>query len=222
MIKAVIFDMDGVIIDSEPLQYQAFLHCTGKVLGIHIGAEEFAEFIGTSNIHIYSTLKEKHNLQLSVQEMCHIHENQYINLLRQEKTIRPIDGADKLIQSLYQNGIKLAVASSSPMQHIGIVLDLFTLAACFAAKASGQECEHGKPAPDVFLRAAELLGVSPEDCLVIEDSRNGVAAAKAARMQCIAFYNPNSGNQDLSKADQIIKHFSEFDIQRVLQSKGGV
>ena len=81
----------------------------------------------------------------------------------------------------------------------------------FDVKVSGEEVENSKPAPDIFLRAAQLLNIRPEECLVFEDSRNGVVAAKAAGMQCIAFYNPNSGQQDLSRADKIIESFTEVD-----------
>ncbi|AIF53901.1 HAD family phosphatase [Pelosinus sp. UFO1] len=209
MIKAVIFDMDGVIIDSEPLHYKIFMNYTKTKFGFTISDEEYDTFIGTTNLHMFSKLKEKYKIEGDINTLLQEYEDKCVEFLLSEKDEKPISGVDILVKKLYEENIKLALASSSPKKQIHIVLDMFSLSDCFAEKVSGQEVEKGKPAPDIFLRAAELLGVLPEECLVFEDSRNGVLAAKTAGMKCIAFYNPNSGKQDLSYADKIIKSFDE-------------
>ncbi len=211
VIKAVIFDMDGVIVDSEPAHYKVFMEHTKSKWGLTISDEEYNTFIGTTNHYIYSTLQEKYGIKGDLTALIEEYEKKCLDFLLSSKNERPIQGVDILVKNLHKNKIKLALASSSPKKSINAILALFELGQFFDAKVSGQEVKHSKPAPDIFLRAAELLHVSPQECLVFEDSRNGVVAAKAAGMQCIAYYNPNSGNQDLSRADRIIESFAEVD-----------
>jgi len=211
VIKAVIFDMDGVIIDSEPLHYKVFMDYTRSKFGLTLSDEEYSRFIGTTNHHIFATLREKYNIEGDLTTIIGEYEDKCLNYLLSSTTERPIHGVDVLVKNLHHNNIKLALASSSPKKMINIVLDMFDLNKFFDVKVSGQEVANSKPAPDIFLRAAELLNICPGECLVFEDSHNGVVAAKAAGMQCIAFYNPSSGQQDLSRADNIIESFTEVD-----------
>jgi HAD superfamily hydrolase (TIGR01509 family) len=125
-----------------------------------------------------------------------------------EEGMKPIPGVLDLIRHLHASGIRLAVASSSPMTDILHTVSSFQVKDCFATFASGGECQNGKPFPDVFLLAAERLGVEPSTCLVIEDSRNGLLAAKAAGMTCIAFANPDYVAQDLKEADRVVTGFA--------------
>ena len=116
-------------------------------------------------------------------------------------------------KDLYQRGIKMALASSSPRSHIDAVLKMFNLTDYFHAIVCGEDTKEGKPSPDIFLNAAKIINTLPEDCIVIEDSYNGVLAAKAANMKCIGFKNPNSGNQDLSNADKIVTSLEDINIE---------
>lgn len=216
MIKAVIFDMDGVIVDSEPLHYKVFMEYTKSNFGLSISDEEYNTFIGTTNLHIYSTLQQKYGIEGDLESLIEDYEEKCLDFLLSSKSEKPIQGVDVLVKNLHKNKIKLALASSSPKKSINAILGLFDLDQFFDVKVSGQEVEHSKPAPDIFLRAAELLRVSPQECLVFEDSRNGVMAAKTAGMQCIAYHNPNSGNQDLSQADRIIENFAQIDLNILL------
>ncbi len=211
MIKAVIFDMDGVIIDSEPLHYKVFKEYLHSKWGMSITDEEYSAFIGATNYHMYAVLKEKYQLAEEVTALVEEYEEKCSAYLMESKTEKPILGVDVLVKNLYQNNIRLALASSSPKKNIKLVLEMFGLAPYFEVVVSGQEVVNSKPSPDIFLRAAKLLNLLPEECLVFEDSKNGVAAAKEAGMKCIAFYNPNSGKQDLSRADHIIESFAEVD-----------
>ena len=115
-----------------------------------------------------------------------------------------IDGIKDLISDLINNNIAIALASSSPMKFIQLAIEKVGISEYFDIIVSGEHVDKSKPEPDIFLRAASLLKVKPSDCLVLEDSVNGVIAAKKAGMKCIAFLNPNSGNQDLSKADKVV------------------
>ena len=101
--------------------------------------------------------------------------------------------------------MKMAVASSSMYERIERTAKSLGVDDCFDVYVSGEQLKRPKPAPDIFIKAAELLGVSPSECIVIEDSGNGVNAAKAAGMACVGYINPGSGDQDLSAADYLVE-----------------
>jgi len=201
-LEAVIFDMDGVIIDSEPLHFQVDLDVLHG-LNVKLVQHDLEPYVGMTNPEMWKLLKERHGLAESIEELIEIQLGQKLATLK-TSDYEPIDGIPELLAALGEAEIKLALASSSPVRFIDAVLDKFGIAPRFMHRISGEEMEHGKPAPDIFLKAAELLNVSPAGCVVIEDSRNGVAAAKAAGMSCIGYRNVNSGEQDLSKADIVV------------------
>jgi HAD superfamily hydrolase (TIGR01509 family) len=120
-----------------------------------------------------------------------------------------VSGTIELIQYLYDNGLKLGLASSSPRYFIEMVLNNFDLLKYFTIIVSGEELERSKPHPDIYLKAAEQIGISPIDCVAIEDANAGVRSAKAAGMYTIGYQNPNSGAQDLSAADVVIQDMKE-------------
>ena len=206
MLEAVIFDMDGVIIDSEA----SFLRSKQQLLrelGVEVDVSYHYAFFGTTSVYTWTTLKETFGLVQPVEELI-----ERANALREavlrEEGMKPIPGVLDLIRHLHDSGIRLAVASSSPMADILHTVSRFQIQDCFSSFASGGECQNGKPFPDVFLLAAERLSVAPSVCLVIEDSRNGRLAAKAAGMACIAFANPDYARQDLKEADLIVTGFA--------------
>lgn len=158
-------------------------------------------------------------------ELTRMTEARYIDYIKAQKGMKPIDGLESLLRYLKGNGIKLAVASSSPPSIIEIVLSgMFGIKGLFDAVVSGDGLENSKPAPDIFLNTAGLLGVHTGNCVVIEDSANGIRAAKAAGMTCIAYDNPSADNrQDLSEADFVVGHFDEIRNRGILRfSKGKI
>ncbi|KHD37606.1 phosphatase [Clostridium acetobutylicum] len=212
MIKAVIFDMDGVLIDSEPLHLD-YAFKLFKELNITMTPNEYSKFIGTTSLYMWSNIKDKYNLENTVESLINKERNGFFEFLSSPNTnIKPIDYIPELLGSLKENNFKTAVASSSPMRVIKYIINNFELEKQFNELVTGDYVERSKPNPDIFLYAAKKLEVLPEQCVVIEDSHNGVLAAKNAGMKCIGFKNPNSGNQDLSKADTIIHSFNEIDI----------
>jgi len=108
-----------------------------------------------------------------------------------------------------QRGYTIAIASSGLKKNIDLILQKLNIVEYFDLIVSGEQVIKGKPEPDIFLTISEHYHINPNDCIVIEDSKNGVLAAKAAGMYCVGYYNPGSGKQDLSKADLIINHFND-------------
>jgi HAD superfamily hydrolase (TIGR01509 family) len=181
-----------------------------KDYGLDLSDEYCYQFIGRTDRYMVEVLVEKYNLTDSVETVLQ-HKKDTLVTLEQDVGYPPVPYVKELIQNLYQNNIKLAIASSSPMSAIRNTAITQGLTEYFDEYVSGTELKNSKPAPDIFLKASNMLGVDPSECLVIEDSEHGVAAAKAANMTCVGFYNPNSGNQNLSKADIIVEGFEEID-----------
>ncbi|MFB9277119.1 HAD family hydrolase [Cohnella cellulosilytica] len=208
MIQAFIFDMDGVLIDSEPLHFAGDID-TMKHLGEEITQEELERFVGTTNPEMWAIIRAERGLSQTVEEIIAYQLAGKIKAL-EESAYEPIDGIPELLEELKRRGIPVGLASSSAREFILAVLAKFGIASYFSCVVSGEEVARGKPAPDVYLEAARQLGADPRGCVVLEDSRNGILAAKAAGMTCIGYVNENSGNQDLSAADRVVRSIREI------------
>jgi HAD superfamily hydrolase (TIGR01509 family) len=214
MIQTVIFDLDGVIIDSEPIHFRLEEELF-KELGISVSFEEHNSYVGTSSINMWQAIVKKHALKYKPGELEELGRDRYLNYLAGQSKLIPIDGVCELITELHQQQFKLVLASSSSTVIIDPVLNAFDLASYFMAKISGADLPFSKPHPEIFLRSALLARTDCSQCLVIEDSENGVKAAKAAGMKCIGYLNPNSGRQNLDKADLVISSFHEININAI-------
>ncbi len=205
MIKAVIFDMDGVIIDSEPLHDQAsklmFERMTGRA-GDQIH-DDLVAYRGRTERDFWSHMREKYALAALAEELARQEEEGFFEILSSSPNVRPIEGIAELAARL-RSSYPLALASSSSHIVISRVLARLELRNVFAEVVSGDDVQHGKPAPDIFVLAATRLGIDAGNCLVIEDSHHGVAAAKAAGMKCLGFRGTPHNRNDLSKADLIV------------------
>lgn len=209
--KAIIFDMDGVIIDSEPL-HQRVEEELLEDLGGNMTAEDKEAFVGTTDYHMWSTMKERFNLTPSIEEMI---ESKKERFLSQVHTIYLVDGFKKVLKQLKAEDYLIALASSNNRKAVDQIVKQFDLSKDFELTMSGEDVSHGKPHPEIFLKTAAAMNVDPKNCLVIEDAKSGVEAAKAAGMKCIGLDNPNSGPQDLSKADIVLKSLRDFDLATV-------
>lgn len=207
MFRAVIFDMDGVIIDSEPL------HCETdrRVLSnynIDASTVNLDKYVGKVNYDIWAELKNMYNISESIENILHLRAEYNMDMIREYKD-GAIPGVRELLMELKSRNILTAIASSSSLDFINAVVDKLCLREYFDIIISGEEVQKGKPAPDVFLKAAEMLNVKPCECVVIEDSTNGVRAAISAGMKCIGFRNINSGSHDLSSAQRVVDAMSD-------------
>jgi HAD superfamily hydrolase (TIGR01509 family) len=209
MLKAVLFDMDGVLVDSE------VLHCEAAVmtldnLGVKVSFDYCFGFVGSTTTHMMQTIIKDYNLKCTESELLTLY-TKTKNQLIEEVGYDSIPYTKELITHLHSIGIKLAIASSSSLEDITYVTKTFGIYNYFDKIVSGAFIKNPKPAPDIYVMAANELGVNINECIVIEDSYNGVTSGKAAGMPVIGFVNKNSGNQDLSKADMLIEGFCEID-----------
>lgn len=218
MIKTVIFDMDGVIVDTEPVHKFAY-NQHFKELGIQVSDEVYATFTGNSTRNVFEKLKESFSLVEEVEDLILRKRHLFNDAFDTKPDLELIDGVLNLIQNLHANGIQLIVASSASKSTINRVFNRFNLNQYFTHKVSGEDFPKSKPHPAIFLHAASLSAAPKEACIVIEDSTNGISASKAADIFCIGYNSVNSKYQDLSQADCIIQDFSEIDFERLQSLK---
>lgn len=214
MIRTVIFDMDGVIIDTEPIHHHAFFAEFAE-LGITVSAAQYATFLGKSTRNVFQTLKEQHHLVQDVETMVQRKRELFNEVFDTDATLDLLPGVRPLIEDLRRHGVQLVVASSASKATIARVFDRFGLGPYFAHRVSGEDFAESKPNPAIFLHAAALAETPVQECIVIEDAANGVAAAKAAGIYCIAYASPHSVGQDLRRADRIISQFEELTAEAI-------
>lgn len=210
MIRTVIFDMDGVLVDTEPLHRDAFFRHFAE-LGISITPQEYATFLGSSTRNVYQQLKDEFNLTPTVDELMRRKRELFGAAFDESTDLDLLPGARALVEDLHRAGMPLQLASSASKETIARVFTRFGLYPYFQHLVSGEDFPRSKPDPAIFLHAAQLAGVAPEACLVIEDSANGVTAAKAAGMYCVGYRSEHSEGQDLHHADQIVSHLGHLD-----------
>ena len=206
---AVIFDMDGVLINSEPF-YMEVEKQNFRKLGLNISNEEHQTFQGTATDLMWKILKSKYEIAYSVDELVEMTNAVVTQYFQSLKVIAPMPGVEKLLQHLFEKGTPLALASSSYPDVIQLILAKTGLKKYFKTIVDSQMAGASKPEPDIFLLAAKKLHIPPEKCLVIEDSTNGIKAAKTAGMKAVAFAGPGSESQDQSEADWIIRDFGDL------------
>lgn len=205
-IKLAIFDVDGVIIDSEPLHYRAKL----EILRSHGLGETFnlKEYVGKPNKDLWTKIIRENELNVNPGDL----EMQQFDLILSyvyKEHLSPTKGLVNLLISLKEYCISAAVASSSNRYYVSHVLDYFGLNEYFAYSVTGDEVQFQKPSPDIYKKALQLSGISSDDAIAIEDSTAGVQAAISAGIRCLGYQNPTSGMQDLTLADGIIQELGQ-------------
>lgn len=207
--KCIIFDMDGVLIDTEPLHYEIWKQILAE-RGLEIDYEHYKDCIGSTRTFLFELLLKNYGRDFRNDAELPILFAKLKEKFLNEHGIPKIPGAAETVKILHEKGYTLAVASSSTLPYIEFSMKKLGIDSYFTLLLSGEQVKNPKPAPDTFLAVSEKLNISPKDCIVIEDSSNGSKAAHAAGMYCFGFVNPHSGNQDLSAADQLFHSFDEL------------
>lgn len=213
-LKAVLFDMDGVIVDTEPLHRKAYFKMFDD-LGIVVPEDLYTTFTGAATKKVCSILIEKYNLTNTVEELAAIKRKYFKHFFYHDEDFALLPGVENLIKNYFENGIKLVLASSASMVTINMVFEKFGLAKYFMGKISGDDLKESKPNPEIFLLAAEIAQEPKENCVVIEDSTNGILAAYAAGIFCVAYKSEHSVHQHYGKANLLISDFQDIETEKI-------
>lgn len=219
-IRAVLFDMDGVLINTEPLHYRMWKEAFHN-RGLEIEYDVYKGCIGTTDAFLMDLVLENYGRDFRDDrdfpaEVAAIEER----MLREEG-FPQMPGAREMLERLYRAGYLLAVASSSPLSRIERAMDYIGARQYFKILNTAENVARSKPAPDVYLDTAEKLGVAPKECIVLEDSENGSVAADLAGMVCIGLRNPDSGDQNLERTKVIIHSLGELTPELIQSLEAG-
>lgn len=206
--KVVFFDMDGVLLDSEPLHDKVLDHILAD-MGVRAEAGIRRQFVGASSESLWVAMKQRYNLTPEINDLIDLQWKTIIKLIQSGGIIES-QGLTELLKYLKKHNIKTAVVSSSRRDFIEAVIDCLDIREYLDYVVDGFQVMNGKPAPDIYLLAAEQGRFMPEECLVVEDSTNGVNSGINAGMTVIGYDNPTSEGQDISKAHYIVKCLSEI------------
>ncbi len=214
MIKAIIFDMDGTIVDTEPVQFEAFKEIVAEI-DIELTKERFKSMMGVSTKQNMINLLKENNLDTEpfVEEL--VNKKEIIYLEKVKDKIKPKSCAVEKIKELKQQGYKIAIASSSIMQEINLISKSLNIRKFIDAYVGGDSMEKSKPAPDIFLKAAELMNVKPNECIVIEDSSTGYEAALNADMKCIVVPSTVFKQSNFKKAFKVLDTLCELNMEMI-------
>ena len=205
-VKCVIFDMDGVIIDSEEIHKKAYYE-TFASIGVNVSDDLYKTFTGSSTINTFQRLIDHFNLSLNAQDLVLAKRKRYVNFFENDPTLHLVKGVEELIKYCYDKGLTLILASSSAMVNIDRVFNRFNLHSYFTAKISGADLSASKPHPEIFEKAAILGNTSKPNCIIIEDSDNGIKAANDAEIFVVGYKNPMAKDQTLENANFVIDDF---------------
>jgi len=214
MLKAVLFDMDGVIVDTEPLHHKAYYKMF-KDYNIEVSKDLYESFTGKSTRNICKKLVDLFHLEADPEELVLCKRSHFNNLFEYDESLQLLSGVLDLIKNYYTNNITLVLASSASMGTIDKVFNRFNLNQYFVGKLSGADLKASKPHPEIFEKAAQTAKQNKSNCLVIEDSTNGIKAANAAGIFCVGYDSLNSKNQDYTLADLKINDFKDIHYEKV-------
>lgn len=210
MIKAILFDLDGVIIDSIDAHINAFLKIFQE-LGIKSEYDEVKKYFGHGAVWLIQRFFDANGIRHDAEKYAQLKDEYYRETISKELKINH-DILDFLKNSIDQ--YKIAVCSATDKKNLELIMEKAGLTGIVDLYLGKQDLEENKPAPDIYLKAAELLDVSPDECLVIEDSPPGITAAKSAGMFCIAL-TATYPRDELGNADLIVESINEVDISLI-------
>lgn len=212
-VKAVIFDLDGTIIGSEKLQSNAY-----EMVLKEYGKKPILNSVGVAHIpgvrakDVWPLLKKQYNITEDVKILTDKKRAYFFKILK-ESNIKPNSGFFKLFKLLQKENIKMCIATGSPLRHIQLITKRFKINNSFEAYVSGEDVSHGKPHPEIYQKALQKLGISPEYVVALEDSGPGVESARTAGIKVIAIPTKYTANDNFSQADLIVKSLNDINLK---------
>lgn len=207
--RAAVFDLDGVLWDGEPLYHEAF-NLLLRPRGHELTPREYEQIIGNSVEAAWEWVLEHFQITESPDLFYPRYDEAVMELLS-SGAVSPLPGAKETIERLKKIPVPVGLASASLRQWVDATLKGIGLAGEFETTVSASEVEHAKPAPDMYLLAAEKLGVPAEECVAVEDTRSGVRSAKGAGMYVIQVRASSTALPPIDEADAVIESYDEFD-----------
>ena len=207
--RAVIFDLDGVIWDGEPLYHEAF-NVVLAPYGHTVTESDYSRIIGLSVEAAWDWVRQHFSLSESPAVFYRVYNDAVLELMKQPR--EPLPGVSELLARLKARGIPVGLASASLRQWVDTTLGGLGLNGAFATTVTASEVEQSKPAPDLYVTAAERLGVPPGECLAFEDTPSGIASAKAAGMFAVQVRAGSTALPPLPQADMVIDKYADFDL----------
>ncbi|MFA7615668.1 MAG: HAD family phosphatase [Weeksellaceae bacterium] len=213
-LKAVLFDMDGVIVDTEPIHKKAYFKMF-ESFGADVDEELYSTFAGASTRKVCNTVIDRFGLKDPVEKLEEVKRTLFKKYFYNDSEFDMVPGVSELIAHYYGNNIKMVLATSASHTTIDMVFERFDLKPFFNDVISGTDLKESKPNPEIFLKAAKLSGESAEQCMVIEDSTNGITAAHRAGIFCAGYNGGKTKLQDYSLADIVVTDFRELELQKL-------
>jgi beta-phosphoglucomutase len=213
---AVVWDLDGTLVDSGPLHYETWRETLRDKMQFDLSRELFDSTFGKCNADTLAMIFDAPLSQELVQELGDHKEALYRKEARE--LLRPISGALELVAALHTAGWKQAIATSAPRLNLVLTDDMFDFNRWIPVQLSVSDVSRGKPDPEIFLLAAERSGVMPERCVVVEDSPAGIMAARSAGMASIGVATTHEAGE-LKQADRVVESLEELsphDFERLL------
>jgi HAD superfamily hydrolase (TIGR01509 family) len=209
---AVILDMDGVIVDSEAMHVAIDAQVCAEY-GVLVDEKEFERYIGTPAPDTWRDARERYGLQAPVEDLIGRARELYEQALADGRFPDAVPGIVDLVRALHGAGVPVAVASSTVADVVRRILERLDILKLIDAIVGGDQVRHGKPHPEIYSRAAALIGMRPDRCVAIEDSAPGVRSARSAGMACVGYRNVGSGGQDLSSASVIVDTIPDLSVE---------
>jgi HAD superfamily hydrolase (TIGR01509 family) len=212
-LRAVIFDMDGTLWDGEPLFHEAF----NVVLAPHghrVTEEDYAKIIGSSVEAAWQWVMDRFQLTESAQDFYRAYNEAVLKLL--QAPAEPLPGVRSLLAKLRRMDVPIGLASADLGQWVDAALLGLGLVDAFEITVSASDVQRSKPAPDVYLAAAKALAVPAGECMAVEDTTTGIAAAKAAGMFAVQIRAASTALPPIAQADLVIDDYSQFDLSLLL------